>query len=208
MKLPYELYTQQRIVNHLENSSQTKFMYSFSRAKRFPSVERRGFSDALYVFPGIGTGRKVGIGYGTKYDFTKSKVRTEIVGIKRDFDLDSKHRGVSYSFGESRSKFNKVCSPGNKIIDLNIPGPGKYYSRINTMGNMGSPKYTLRPKCGDVNAMDKTMRTPGPGAYEPVVKINPKGRYPISRCRNTNGRNFGIDGVKRFISYRCKKLFI
>ena len=208
MKLPYELYTQQRIVNHLENSSPTKFMYSFSRPKRFPSVERRGFSDALYVFPGIGTGRKVGIGYGTKYDFTKSKVRTEIVGIKRDFDLDSKHRGVSYSFGESRSKFNKVCSPGNKIIDLNIPGPGKYYSRINTMGNMGSPKYTLRPKCGDVNAMDKTMRTPGPGAYEPVVKINPKGRYPISRCRNTNGRNFGIDGVKRFISYRCKKLFI
>ena len=62
MKLPYELYTQQRIVNHLENSSPTKFMYSFSRAKRFPSVERRGFSDALYVFPGIGTGRKVGIG--------------------------------------------------------------------------------------------------------------------------------------------------
>ena len=208
MKLPYELYTQQRIVNHLENSSPTKFMYSFSRAKRFPSVERRGFSDALYVFPGIGTGRKVGIGYGTKYDFTKSKVRTEIVGIKRDFDLDSKHRGVSYSFGESRSKFNKVCSPVNKIIDLNIPGPGKYYSRINTMGNMGSPKYTLRPKCGDVNTMNKTMRTPGPGAYEPVVKINPKGRYPISRCRNTNGRNFGIDGVKRFISYRCKKLFI
>ena len=90
MKLPYELYTQQRIVNHLENSSPTKFMYSFSRAQRFPSIDRRGFSDSFYVFPGIGKiGRKAGIGYGTKYDFTKSRVRTEIVGIKRDFDLES-----------------------------------------------------------------------------------------------------------------------
>ena len=164
MKLPYELYTQQRIVNHLENSSPTKFMYSFSRAQRFPSVDRRGYSDAFYVFPGIGTGRKVGIGYGTKYDFTKSRVRTEIIGIKRDFDIGTK-RGISYSFGESRSKFGKVCTPGNKIIDKSIPGPG---------------------------------------AYEPVVKINPKGKYPISRCPNTKGRNFGIDGIQRFNNFRCK----
>ena len=49
MKLPYELYTQQRIVDHLENHSPTKFMYSFSRAQRFPSVDRRGFSDSFYV---------------------------------------------------------------------------------------------------------------------------------------------------------------
>ena len=204
MKLPYELYTQQRIVDHLENSSPTKFMYSFSRASRFPSVDRRGFSDAFYVFPGIGrTGRKVGIGYGTKYDFTKSRVRTEIIGIKRDFDVGTKPRGFSYSFGESRSKFGKVCTPGNKLIDKNIPGPGKYYSNINTLGNMGSPKYTMRPKCGGTN-LNSTMRYPGPGAYEPVVKINPNGKYPISRCTNTKGRNFGIDGVKRFDSYRCK----
>ena len=141
MKLPYELYTQQRIVNHLENSSPTKFMYSFSRAQRFPSVDRRGYSDAFYVFPGIGQGQKVGIGYGTKYDFTKSRVRTEIIGIKRDFDVGSKPRGFSYSFGESRSKFGKVCTPGNKIIDKSVPGPGKYYSIINTMGHMGSPKH-------------------------------------------------------------------
>ena len=92
MKLPYELYTQQRIVNHLENSSPTKFMYSFSRAQRFPSVDRRGYSDAFYVFPGIGQGQKVGIGYGTKYDFTKSRVRTEIIGIKRDFDTHSENQ--------------------------------------------------------------------------------------------------------------------
>ena len=203
MKLPYELYTQQRIVNHLENSSPTKFMYSFSKAKRFPSVDRRGYSDSFYVFPGIGTGRKVGIGYGNKSDFTKSRIKTEIVGIKRDFDKDSFHRGISYSFGESRSKYGKVCTPGNKLIDLNIPGPGKYYSYINTMGNMGSPKYSLRPKCG-VGSMNKTMNVPGPGAYEPVVKMNPVGKYPMSRVPNTKGRNFGIDRIQRFDNYKCK----
>jgi hypothetical protein len=205
MKLPYELYTQQRIVDHLENHSPTKFMYSFSRAQRFPSLDRRGFSDAFYVFPGIGkTGRKVGIGYGTKYDFTKSRVKTEIIGIKRDFDIGSKPRGVSYTFGESRSKFGKQVIPGNRLLDKNIPGPGKYYSIINTLGNMGSPKYTLRPKCGGFNNMNKTMNYPGPGTYEPVVKTNPKGKYPISRCPNTKGRNFGIDGINRFNNYRCK----
>ena len=205
MTLPYELYSQQRIVNHLENHSPTKFMYSFSRAQRFPSLDRRGFSDSIYVFPGIGkTGRKVGIGYGTKYDFTKSSVRTEIIGIKRDFDANSKPRGFSYSFGESRSKFGKVCIPGNKLIDKNIPGPGKYYSIINTLGNMGSPKYTMRPKYGQGSNSNSTLLYPGPGAYEPVVKINPKGKYPISRCTNTNGRNFGIDGIQRFNNYRCK----
>lgn len=206
MALPYELYSQQRIVNHLENSSPTKFMYSFSRAQRFPSLDRRGFSDSFYVFPGIGTGRKVGIGYGTKYDFTKSRVKTEIIGIKRDFDIGTKPRGVSYSFGESRSKFGKVCTPGNNIIDKSIPGPGKYYSSINTLGNMGSPKYTMRPKYGGI-LNNSTLKYPGPGAYEPVVKINPRGKYPISRCTNTKVRNFGIDGVQRFNNYRCKFIF-
>ena len=68
MKLPNELYTQQRIVDHLENHSPTKFMYSFSRAQRFPNVDRRGLSDSFYVFPGLSigrTGQRVGIGYGT-----------------------------------------------------------------------------------------------------------------------------------------------
>lgn len=35
-----ELYTQEQIVHHVENASPTKFMYSFSRAERFPkSIE-------------------------------------------------------------------------------------------------------------------------------------------------------------------------
>ena len=76
------------------------------------------------------------------------------------------------------------------------------------MGHMGSPKYTIRPKCGGESNMSKTMLNPGPGSYDPVVKINAKGKYPISRCPNTSGRNFGIDGIQRFPNLRCKLIKI
>ena len=203
-KISYELYSQEKIVNHQENHSPTKFMYSFSRARRFPPLDRRGFSDSLYIFPSLGNGKKIGIGYGQKTDFTKKSLITEIVGIKRDFDKDAKPRGASYSFGQSREKYAKVVCPGYKFIDRNIPGPGKYNSFINTMGNMVSPAYTLRAKCGDMSWNNKLMNNPGPGSYNSVVKINSNGKYPISRIPNIKSRNFGIDRINRFNNYRCK----
>ena len=204
MKMPYELYSQEKIVNHQENHSPTKFMYSFGRARRFPPLDRRGFSDSLYNFPKMGNAQKVGIGYGNKTDFTKKSLITEIVGIKRDFDLDSKHRGISYSFGQSRDKFAKVVCTGYKFIDKDFPGPGKYNSFLKTMGNMGSPAYSLRAKCGEMSWNNKLMNNPGPGAYNAIVKINVNGKYPISRIHNTPARNFGIDRIDRFNNYRCK----
>jgi hypothetical protein len=206
--MSFELYSQEKIVNHQENNSPTKFMYSFSRAKRFPPLDRRGFSDSLYNFPKMGDGAKIGIGYGKKTDFTKKPLITEIVGIKRDFDIDSKPRGASYSFGQSRDKYTKVCCPGYKFIDKNVPGPAKYNSFLNTMGNMGSPAYSLRPKCGEMNWNNKLMNNPGPGAYESIVKINVNGKYPLSRISNIQSRNFGIDRIDRFINYRCKIYFL
>jgi hypothetical protein len=183
-------------------------MYSFARAKRFPPLDRRGYSDALYDFPKIGNAQKVSIGYGNKTDFTKRSLITEIVGIKRDFDKDAKPRGASYSFGVSRDKYGKVVCPGYKYIDKNIPGPGKYNSFLNTMGNMGSPAYTLRSKCGDDSWNNKLMDNPGPGAYNSVVKINVNGKYPMSRIQNVKSRNFGIDRIDRFSNYRCKEYII
>jgi hypothetical protein len=202
--MSYELYSQEKIVNHQENTSPTKFMYSFSKAKRFPSIDRRGFSDSLYIFPTFGNSSKIGIGYGKKTDFTKKSLITEIVGIKRDFDVDTRPRGVSYSFGQSRDKFQKVVCPGYKFIDKNIPGPAKYNSFLNTMGNMGSPAYTIRKKCGELSWNNKLMNNPGPGAYNSIVKINLNGKYPISRIPNIKSRNFGIDRIDRFDNYRCK----
>ena len=200
----YELYSQEKIVNHQENNSPTKFMYSFGRASRFPPLDRRGFSDSLYNFPKFGKAQKVGIGYGNKTDFTKRRLITEIVGVKRDFDSESKPRGASYSFGQSRDKFVKVVCPGYKYIDRNVPGPAKYNSFLNTMGNMGSPAYTLRAKCGEYNWNNKLMDNPGPGAYDSIININNDGKCPVSRIPNIKSRNFGIDRIDRFSKYRCK----
>ena len=202
----YELYSQEKIVNHQENNSPTKFMYSFGRARRFPPLDRRGFSDSLYNFPKFGKAQKVGIGYGNKIDFTKRRLVTEIVGVKRDFNLDSKSRGASYSFGQPRDKYTKVVCPGYKYIDRNVPGPAKYNSFLNTMGNMGSPAYTLRSKCGEYNWNNKLMDNPGPGAYETIININNDGKCPVSKIPNIKARNFGIDRIDRFAKYRCKKL--
>ena len=202
-----QLFTQEQIVNHQENASPTKFMYSFGKAKRFPELDRRGYSDSLYNFSKMGNGPKIGMGYGTKKDFTKRSLNTEIVGIKRDFDKDAKLRGPSYSFGESRDKYGKVYCPGYKNLDKSVPGPGKYNSFLNTMGNMGSPAYTIGTKCGDSNWNNKLMNNPGPGAYDSVFKINLSGKYPVSRVHNVKARNFGIDRIDRFANYRCKNIF-
>ena len=48
-----QLYTQEQIVNHVENASPTKFMYSFARAERFPSLKRTGKSDIFYNLPSV-----------------------------------------------------------------------------------------------------------------------------------------------------------
>ena len=68
-----QLYTQEQIVNHVENASPTKFMYSFSRAERFPPLKRTGKSDTFYNLPSVRMTRTAGIGYGTKSDFTINK---------------------------------------------------------------------------------------------------------------------------------------
>ena len=202
--MSYQLYTQEQIVNHQENTSPTKYMYSFSKARRFPPLDRRGFSDSFYSFPSFGKGPKISIGYGNKIDFTKKPIITEIVGIKRDFDKDARPRGACYSFGLSREKYKKVYCPGYKYIDKNIPGPGKYNSFLNTIGNMGSPAYTLRPKCGNSSWKNKLMDNPGPGEYDSTIGINSYGKYPISKIPNIKSRNFGIDRINRFKNYRCK----
>ena len=81
------LYTQEEIVNHLQNASDTKYMYSFGKASRFKPIDKRGKSDSLYILPSTKMTRKTGIGYGDKYDFMKENHKiTEFISIKRSYD--------------------------------------------------------------------------------------------------------------------------
>lgn len=201
-----QLYTQEQIVHHVENASPTKFMYSFSKAARFPSIDKRGKSDDFYHLPSQRMSRTAAFGFGMKSDFTKKNYRgTEFISIKRDFDLGSQP-GYKYSFGLSREQFkNQVC-PGYKNFDKNVPGPGKY-NVVKATGSE-SPKYSFRPVCGETQWTNRFMKNPGPGAYTPMIRINTEGKYPISRISNIKANSFGLDHSDRWRSYKSKKNFL
>ena len=195
-----ELYTQEQIVHHVENASPTKFMYSFSKAPRFPSIDKKGKCDSFYNLPSCKMHRTCGIGFGTKSDFTKKNYRgTEFISIKRDFD-EGNQRGLKYSFGLSRDKFTKQVCPGYSNLDKNVPGPAKY----NVLKTTGSemPYYTLHINCGDLGWINKYMNNPGPGTYQPVVRINSEGKYPVSSISNIKANNFGISKSDRWKGYK------
>ena len=190
-----EVYSQEQIVNHLENNSPTKFMYSFSKAPRFPTLKRCGKSDKFYNLPSMRSTRGTSLGFGTKYDFTRKNGGSEFISIKRYFDKGNQP-GVKYTFGLSREKFRKAFCPGFKIIDRDIPGPGKY----NVLREPGedSPHYSIHEKCNSKSFSNKLFNNPGPGEYTPLISINSEGKYPISKISNIKSTHFGNDKSKRF----------
>lgn len=196
------LYSQEEIVNHLENTSPTKFMYSFSKSDRFRKIDKRGKSDIFYNLPSMKSARKAGIGYGKKYDFTKEFKRdTEFISIKRIYDLKNVP-GLKYSFGLGRDKFKKQVCQGYKNLDESIPGPASY-NIIKVIGH-NSPKYSFRKKCGRSYWINKYMKNPGPGMYNPKCSINKKGTFFNSKLSNIKGLPFSRYSDIRWKHNNCK----
>ena len=138
----FELLTQEEIVNHLENNSPTKYMYSFPKSERFRKIDKRGKSDTFYNLPPMIMTRGAGIGFGQKYDFTRANLRdTELASIKRSYE-DNNFPGQKYTFGLGREKFNKQVCPGYKYTDKEIPGPDSPKSTINKDGMFVNSKIT------------------------------------------------------------------
>ena len=195
------LYNQEEIVNHVENTSPSKFMYSFPKSNRFMEIDKKGKTDIMYNLPSSKMTRKAGIGYGTKYDFTKEFERgTEFISIKRSYDLKN-FPGVKYSFGIGRDKFKKQVCPGFKNLDKNIPGPASY-NIIKTAG-YESPKYSFRKLCGETFWINRHMKNPGPGMYSPKASINKKGRFINSKICNIKGTPFSKYSSNRWNHYKC-----
>ena len=196
------LYTQEEIVNHLENSSLSKYMYSFGKANRFRTIDRRGKSDNLYILPSTKMTRKAGIGIGRKYDFFKENHKdTEFISIKRSYDPEN-YPGFKYSFGLGRDKFKKQVIPGCKNIDMNIPGPAKY-DIIKTTGSE-MPKYSLRKLCGETFWVNRYMNNPSPAAYDYQPYVNKKGKFINSKVCNIKGAPFSKDHTNRWSRYNRK----
>ena len=198
------LYTQEEIVNNLENSSLSKYMYSFGKANRFRTIDKRGKSDELYILPSTKMTRKAGIGYGKKYDFTKENHRdTEFLSLKRSYDPENSP-GFKYSFGLGRDKFKKQVVTGYRNIDMNVPGPAKY-NVIKTTGDE-APKYSFRKICGETFWVNRHIKNPSPAEYGFQPYINEKGKFINSRVCNIKGAPFSKDKSNRWTQYNRKTL--
>ncbi len=199
------LYTQEEIVNHLENSSKSKFMYSFGKANRFRPIDKTGKSDELYILPSTKMTRKAAMGYGRKYDFTKDENRgTEFISIKRSYDLGNSP-GYKYSFGLGREKFKKQVVPGYKNLDMDIPGPARY-NVLKTIG-ADSPKYSFRKLCGETFWVNRNQYYPSPAAYDFQPYVNKNGKFINSKVCNIKGAAFYKDRTNRWSQYKGKTKF-
>lgn len=199
MSIP--LFTKDEITHSTINNSTSKYMFSFPRAQRFPPINRSGYCSSFYDIPSMASKRKTSLGIGNKYDFTKKNkgCQAEFYGIKRDFDKGNLI-GPKFTFGICRESYAKVYYDTNKMLDKNIPGPGKY--KILRDFGSDAKKYTMGQRLNTFAGTGaKYNVTPGPGAYNPVLKIIPGGKCPISSVENIKITDFGSSKSLRF-SYK------
>jgi len=132
-------------------------------------------------------------GYGTKFDFTKAnKDKTApYYNMSSDFD-GKKFQHPAYTFGIARQYYEKVFCEASTYGDKAVPGPGNY-NYLRPFGS-NSIKYSLLGRGKSENSKNKV---PGPGEY-PIVSINAKGRYPLSKMKNATGIVWSSSKAKRF----------
>ena len=181
------------ICNSPLNHSKSKYMYSFSKAQRFPKIERSyGTGNIFYNLPSTRMKRSTSIGYGTKYDFTRDAKSKSSVFYDYKSDFDPKNpNGPRFSFGLGREHMYKS-------LDFSGPGPAKY--NIRKPFGKDAIKYSMRIKLYRSASQDN-FGSPGPGAYSAVTKINPNGTYIVSKNENVHPVEFSKDKSVRF-NYR------
>ena len=129
----------------------------------------------FYDLPTMTMKRSTTLGKGDKFDFTKEgkSKNSQFYDLGSDFDQKKSHL-PQWTFGISRSHYDKVYYESNKIIDKSIPGPG-LYDVLKPFGGDGN-KYTIRGKPHDESDKTKKFVVPGPGEYG-YVKTTDNGRY-------------------------------
>lgn len=105
-----------------------------------------------------------------------------------------------FTFGIARDFYEKVYYETNKMLDKNVPGPGKY-NYLKSFGSEAS-KFSITGKQPDHHSKGQN---PGPGQY-PLFSINPQGKYPVSNVKNTASISFATKS-ERF-KYTCKFIYL
>lgn len=124
------------------NTSKSKQLFTFPKSKRFDAATKSYTDKICYDLPPVKSIRKAGIGYGSKYDFTRLNVQNPAPNnytIDGDFDnIDKKKKG--FQFGVSREQMASTGILGH--INKSNPGPGPgQYKELSAKSNI---KWTFR----------------------------------------------------------------
>jgi hypothetical protein len=182
--------TGEPICNSPLNHSKSKFMYSFGKAERFPSVGRNYYTgNFFYNLPAVRMTRSTSLGYGNKFDFTSGSKSKSPVFYDPQSDFNQKNPyAPRYSFGLGRDRMYQSHDKAG-------PGPAKY----NTLKPFGKDgiKFSMRIKYNRSSSL-ADFGSPGPGTYSITTKINPNGVYSSSKHENVHPVEFSKDKSKRF----------
>eukprot|EP00357_Protocruzia_adherens_P022362 CAMPEP_0114987712 /NCGR_PEP_ID=MMETSP0216-20121206/9170_1 /TAXON_ID=223996 /ORGANISM="Protocruzia adherens, Strain Boccale" /LENGTH=390 /DNA_ID=CAMNT_0002350361 /DNA_START=37 /DNA_END=1209 /DNA_ORIENTATION=+ len=178
------------------NLSKSKQLFSFPRTERFKrEVDHATKQAPLYSLPEVSEKRAASFGYGRKSDFTSTNRDTPAPNkyvVDSEF-TPAKHKKCSYSFGASREVYDKVYLENHRVADRSVPGPGAY-DWSQPLGKQ-SRKATLKSRN---KLLASNLTVPGPGAYTLSPTLNDKGKYFVSKFKNSSASVFSPPSSKRF----------
>ena len=167
------------------DNSPSKQKYSFPKAERFPKISIYG-AMSFYNLPSVRTKRSTTLGYGSRYNFVPKDSENIPACYNYRYGVESKQpSSPKYSFGLGRDYIK------DNFEDKSIPGPGKYYSSLKSIGKEG-PKYSMKGKYN--NSLYGSCDSPGPAAYDPHTKMTSKGVFGIAGYKNVKSYDFSKGG--------------
>ena len=107
------------------------------------------------------------------------------------YEIPSTLNKTSKTFGEPRSKFDKVFLKTGCSFSTCAPGPGAYETSYIT--GFRPFKYSMRPR---TKCWDDRASIPGP-KYDPLSCTNSVGKYFVDKLKGSCATKFGPE--KRFL---------
>jgi len=128
--------------------------------------------------------------------------------LPSDFE-NIRTKGKVFSFGISREAYHKVYAKEQPPADLSLPGPGAY--DVREVPGRDAKKTSFRPKTTNPSIFSIMQfsivflmfpKTPGPGSYDLLPGISPKGQQFLSKFESSRAAAFNPPHSKRFAEIR------
>ncbi|KRX09777.1 hypothetical protein PPERSA_02649 [Pseudocohnilembus persalinus] len=184
--------TPQQIHSSPLNQSKSKQLYSFPKSERFKYVGKSVCNQFCYDLPPVIDKRKAGIGYGNKYDFTKSHSTTPAPNNYTQKSSFDPKKGVTIGVGREKMTGSGILGQLNQ----GSPGPGQY-----PIGDTKSKikfSFRNRVKAGDPFNVGTVSKNPGPGQYVTPSALSQSGTYFNSKFKSSGAMHWNPPRSKRF----------